>query len=95
MIAPHRTATIPTSGIGQPLLAARPAKTLQRANCEPMEMSICRQIITRVMPQAAIKTGTASQSIERSCAGLKKSGARKASKSRMARNATKTDHSRK
>jgi hypothetical protein len=40
MITPHRTATIPTTGVGQPLLAARPAKTLQRANCEPMEMSI-------------------------------------------------------
>jgi hypothetical protein len=52
-------------------------------------------MITSVMPQAVTKTGTASQSIERSCEGLKKSGARKASNNRMARNAKKTDHSRK
>ncbi len=32
MITPQETATIPTTGIGQPALAARPAKTLQRAN---------------------------------------------------------------
>ena len=82
-------------GIGQPLLAARPAKTLQSANCDPIEMSICRQTITSVIPQAVINTGTASQSIDRSCAGRKKSGALKARSKRTARNAKKTDHSRK
>ena len=44
---------------------------------------------------AVTSTGTASQSIERSCDGLKKSGARKASNNRTARNAKNTDHSRK
>ena len=34
-------------------------------------MSICRQMMTKVMPHAAIKTGTASQSIDSGCAGWK------------------------
>jgi len=48
-----------------PALASVPATTAQIANCEPIEMSICRARITSVMPTAATSTGAAPTSTSR------------------------------
>ena len=38
----HQTAAAPASGVGSPMRANTPVATLQIANCEPTEISICR-----------------------------------------------------
>src|SRR6476619_1610101 len=51
----------------------------QMLNCEPIEISICRDKITSVMPTAATSTGALATSLSRKCSGLKNAGATKAS----------------
>ena len=43
--------------MGSPARASRPATTPQMLKIEPIEMSICRQRITRVIPTAATSIG--------------------------------------
>jgi hypothetical protein len=54
--APARSVPTPTSGIGRPSLASKPATTAQTLACEPTEMSICFERITSVIPTAATRT---------------------------------------
>ena len=50
-------AAAPASGVGSPMRANTPVTTLQIANCEPTEISICPVRITSTMPSATISTG--------------------------------------
>ena len=57
--APAARAPAAAIGMASPALASIPATTAQIANCEPIEMSICRARITSVIPTAATSTGAA------------------------------------
>ncbi len=61
MIAPRplpaTSVPSPTTAIGKPAWASSPATTPQMLKIEPIEMSICRQRITSVIPTAATSTG--------------------------------------
>ncbi len=88
-------ATSPTSGMGQPLAAASAAITLHQANCEPMEISICRAMMMSETPQAASRIGAAAVATASTWPGMKKPGAANARMpSKSAREIT-TDNSRK
>ena len=50
--APSAMAAGGSSHIGQPAPASRPMSTPTAPNWEPIEMSICREMMTRAAPQA-------------------------------------------
>ena len=93
--APMRVEARRTSGMDQPAAARSPAQTLQTENCEPTEMSICRQMITRAMPQATTRDGASRVRRERSGWGEKKAGAKMARARSRSRRAEATEISRK
>ena len=93
--APPAMAPSATTGIGNPAFASNPAKMLHSANCDPMEMSICRAMMTSAMPHAAMSTGAAVVSVVRSCCFPKNAGAKNASTSSSTPSAAATESSRK
>ena len=58
-----------TNAKGHFIAASNPAHTLHTANCEPTEMSICRQMMTSAMPQATTSVGASRVSNESSGCG--------------------------
>ena len=74
MSAPNRQDAAPASGVGSPIRAKTPVATLQMANCEPTEISICPVRITSTMPSATISTGMLASTRSRSLARVKRHG---------------------
>ena len=93
--APTPTAASIAMGHGNFTAAARPAHVPHTAKSEPMEMSICRAMITSATPHASTSLGAAAVSRERSGCGSKKFGAKTASSSSITPSATATESSRK
>jgi hypothetical protein len=79
----------------QPDAARSPAQTLQTENCEPMEISIWRQMMTRAIPHATTSAGASRVRRERRGWGEKNAGAKEARMRRRTRRAQATEISRK
>ena len=91
---PAASVPSPTTAIGRPDRASSPATTPQMLKIEPIEMSICRQRITSVIPTAATSTGALLTTSGRSWSARKNRGATTARTSRSTTNAAATDSSR-
>ena len=83
--APTRHAHAPATGVGIPMRANTPAATLQIANCDPTEISICAVRITSNMPSATISTGMLASTKSRRFSNAKNPGAAAASTTASAR----------
>src|SRR5580658_7927958 len=92
--APARVAAMRAANMGNPEMAKTPAATLQMANCEPTEISICAVSTISVIPTATIRTGTLASSRSRTFANEKKAGATAARTAPIARMATAMESSR-
>ncbi len=93
-LLPARSVPRPTTAMLKPARESSPATTPQMLKIEPIEMSMCRQRMTRVMPTAATRTDALLTTISRSWSGRKKRGAATARTKSKATYAAATDSSR-
>src|SRR5215469_1878798 len=91
---PTSVASAMAASVGNPATAKTPAATLQIANWEPTEISICAVMTISVMPTATISTGTFASSRSRRLARVKKPGARMARTAAMAKMTASMESSR-